>query len=59
VVFGCVEPKMDLQAAVALGKNHPVEFSGIAGAIMALTGQGRSAKKKPSLSGEIPTSEPA
>ena len=59
VVFGCVEPKMDLQAAVALGKNHPVEFSGIANQIMMLTGQGRSAKKKPLASGEIPTSEPA
>jgi hypothetical protein len=59
IVFGCVEPKMDIQAAAALGKNSSIEFEAIARQIMMLTGQGRSAKKKPLASGEIQTSEPA
>ena len=49
VVFGTVEPELDMSAAIKLAENFPSEFMMIAGKITQLTGKGASmVKRKPS-----------
>lgn len=55
VVAGSVEPEIDLEFALKLCKNHPVEFLMLNQEITRLTGQGRLPGKLKS-SGETPAS---
>ena len=58
VVIGSVDPICDMQLAVKLKDNFPIEFRQIAQAILVATGKGRvPGKSKPS--GETQESEPA
>ena len=58
LVAGSVDPPCDLDLAVRLKDNFPVEFTQITQAILRATGQGRVPGNPPG-SGETPASEPA
>lgn len=54
LVLGSVEPVVDHALAARLGETQPVTFKALVNAILAATGQGASAPKKPEASTETP-----
>lgn len=58
LTLGSVEPECDEEFAVRLAETFPVQFFELTNAVLALTGQGSEAKKKPNSSGDSPKSEP-
>lgn len=54
LVLGSVEPRVDHIVAAKLGECFPVVFKTLVNAILAATGQGASAPKKPEASTEMP-----
>jgi len=56
IVYGSIDPKIDMPIAIKLSDNFPVEFMQITNKITILTGMGAS-KAKPKASGETNQSE--
>ena len=54
LVLGSVAPVMDHALAAKLGETQPVTFKALVNAILAATGQGATAPKKPPASTEMP-----
>lgn len=57
VVYGCVEPQLELQDVAKLGNTYPIEFNLLANKIIELTGLGQTADVKPRGSTKEPTSK--